>query len=129
MFAICLPYICHTLFKVLKCIVSIEFGCYKSNRDGASTCSVTNGHDTPLAEMVDVVSENIEDDVRALMKVYDVQFKVLQNNVDHVDWNLCNLRQTWEEMRPDQWVHPDVMTEHLEEEEQIEMFEGENVGC
>ena len=25
------------------------------------------------------VSENIEDDVRALMKVYDVQFKVLQN--------------------------------------------------
>ena len=52
------------------------------------------------------VSENIEDDVRALMKVYDVQFKVLQNNVDHVD----------------------AMTEHLEEE-QIEMFEGENVGC
>jgi len=75
------------------------------------------------------VSENIEDDVRALMKVYDVQFKVLQNNVDHVDWNLCNLRQTWEEMRPDKWVHPDVMEEHIEEEEQIEMFEGENVGC
>ena len=31
-------------------------------------------------------------------------------------------------MRPDKWVHPDAMTEHLEEE-QIEMFEGENVGC
>ena len=50
------------------------------------------------------VSENIEDDVRALMKVYDVQFKVLANNVDEVDTNLTNLRETWEEMRPDKWV-------------------------
>ena len=32
-------------------------------------------------------------------------------------------------MRPDKWVHPDVMEEHIEDEEQIEMFEGENVGC
>ena len=65
-------------------------------------------------------SENIEDDVRALMKVYNVNFKVLASNVDEVDTNLTNLRETWEEMRPDQWVHPDVMTEHLEEEEQID---------
>ena len=75
------------------------------------------------------VSENIEDDVRALMKVYDVKFKFLASAVDDVDHNLTSLRETWEEMRPDQWVHPDAMTEHLEEEEQIEMFEGENVGC
>ena len=75
------------------------------------------------------VSDNIEDDVRALMKVYNVNFKVLSSNVDEVDTNLTNLRETWEEMRPAQWVHPDAMTEHWEEEEQIEMFEGENVGC
>ena len=68
------------------------------------------------------VSENIEDDVRALMKVYNIKFKVLANSVDEVDNNLINLRETWEEMRPDQWTQPD-------EEEQIEMFEGENVGC
>ena len=74
------------------------------------------------------VSENIEDDVRALMKVYNIKFKVLANNVDEVDNNLIGLRETWEEMRPDKWTHPDVMTEHLEEE-QIEMFEEENVGC
>ena len=75
------------------------------------------------------VSDNIEDDVRALMKVYNVNFKVLASNVDEVDTNLTNLRETWEEMRPDKWVHPDVMEEHIEDEEQIEMFEGENVGC
>ena len=46
------------------------------------------------------VSDNIEDDVRALMKVYNVKFKVLENNVDEVDTNLTNLRETWEEMRP-----------------------------
>ena len=34
------------------------------------------------------VSDNIEDDVRALMKVYDIKFKVLANNVDEVDNNL-----------------------------------------
>ena len=50
------------------------------------------------------VSDNIEDDVRALMKVYNVNFKVLASNVDEVDTNLTNLRETWEEMRPDQWV-------------------------
>ena len=46
------------------------------------------------------VSDNIEDDVRALMKVYNIKFKVLENNVDVVDTNLTNLRETWEEMRP-----------------------------
>jgi len=46
------------------------------------------------------VSDNIEDDVRALMKVYNIKFKVLENNVDEVDTNLTNLRETWEEMRP-----------------------------
>ena len=63
------------------------------------------------------VSENIEDDVRALMKVYNIKFKVLANSVDEVDNNLINIRETWEEMRPDKWVHPD--------EEQIEMFRKE----
>ena len=47
------------------------------------------------------VSDNIEDDVRALIKVYNVKFKVLASNVDEVDTNLTNLRETWEEMRPD----------------------------
>ena len=46
------------------------------------------------------VSDNIEDDVRALIKVYNVKFKVLVSNVDEVDTNLTNLRETWEEMRP-----------------------------
>ena len=66
------------------------------------------------------VSENIEDDVRALMKVYNIKFKVLANSVDEVDTNLVNLRETWQEMRP---THPDVMTENWDdEEEQLELF-------
>ena len=66
------------------------------------------------------VSENIEDDVRALMKVYNIKFKVLANSVDEVDTNLINLRETWQEMKP---THPDVMTENWDdEEEQLEMF-------
>ena len=65
------------------------------------------------------VSENIEDDIRALMKVYNIKFKVLSNSVDEVDTNLINLRETWQEMRP---THPDVMTEHWDDEEQLEMF-------
>ena len=66
------------------------------------------------------VSDNIEDDVRALMKVYNIKFKVLANSVDEVDTNLVNLRETWQEMRP---THPDVMTEHWDdEEEQLELF-------
>jgi len=68
------------------------------------------------------VSENIEDDIRALMKVYNIKFKVLANNVDEVDTNLINLRETWQEMRP---THPDVMTEHWDDEEQLEMFRKE----
>ena len=68
------------------------------------------------------VSENIEDDVRALMKVYNIKFKVLANSVDEVDTNLINLRETWQEMRP---THPDVMTEHWDDEEQLEMFRKE----
>ena len=50
------------------------------------------------------VSEDIEDDVRALMKVYNVKFKVLEGNVEEVDKNLTTLRETWEEMRPDRFV-------------------------
>ena len=68
------------------------------------------------------VSENIEDDIRALMKVYNIKFKVLSNSVDEVDTNLINLRETWQEMRP---THPDVMTEHWDDEEQLEMFRKE----
>ena len=69
------------------------------------------------------VSENIEDDVRALMKVYNIKFKVLANSVDEVDTNLVNLRETWQEMRP---THPDVMTEHWDDEEQLELFRKED---
>ena len=40
------------------------------------------------------VSENIEDDVRALMKVYNIKFKVLANNVDSptslANWFICS---------------------------------------
>ena len=68
------------------------------------------------------VSDNIEDDIRALMKVYNIKFKVLSNSVDEVDTNLINLRETWQEMRP---THPDVMTEHWDDEEQLEMFNKE----
>ena len=68
------------------------------------------------------VSENIEDDIRALMKVYNIKFKVLANSVDEVDTNLINLRETWQEMRP---THPDAMTEHSDEEAQLEMFRKE----
>ena len=68
------------------------------------------------------VSDNIEDDIRALMKVYNIKFKVLSNSVDEVDTNLINLRETWQEMRP---THPDVMTEHWDDEEQLEMFRKE----
>ena len=69
------------------------------------------------------VSENIEDDIRALMKVYNIKFKVLANSVDEVDTNLINLRETWQEMRP---THPDVMTEHWDDEEQLELFRKED---
>ena len=68
------------------------------------------------------VSENIEDDIRALMKVYNIKFKVLANNVDEVDTNLINLRETWQEMRP---THPDAMKEYWDDEEQLEMFRKE----
>ena len=68
------------------------------------------------------VSEKIEDDVRALMKVYNIKFKVLANSVDEVDTNLINLRETWQEMRP---THPDAMKEYWDDEEQLEMFRKE----
>ena len=68
------------------------------------------------------VSDNIEDDVRALMKVYNIKFKVLANSVDEVDTNLINLRETWQEMRP---THPDAMKEYWDDEEQLEMFRKE----
>jgi len=59
------------------------------------------------------VSDNIEDDVRALMKVYNVKFKVLENNVDEVDTNLTNLRETWEEMRPNRVAEKEVLDKDL----------------
>ena len=59
------------------------------------------------------VSENIEDDVRALMKVYNIKFKVLANSVDEVDTNLINLRETWEEMRPDRVAEKEVLDKDL----------------
>ena len=68
------------------------------------------------------VSANIEDDIRALMKVYNIKFKVLANSVDEVDTNLINLRETWQEMRP---THPDAMKEYWDDEEQLEMFRKE----
>ena len=68
------------------------------------------------------VSENIEDDIRALMKVYNIKFKVLANSVDEVDTNLINLRETWQEMRP---THPDAMKEYWDDEEQLETFRKE----
>ena len=37
----------------------------------------------------------------SLRDVYDIKFKELANCVDEVDKNLYNLREAWEEMRPD----------------------------
>ena len=70
------------------------------------------------------VSDNTEKDMKALATVYETKFKILEKNLDDVDTNLVNLRETWQEMRP---THPDVMTEHWDEdeEEQLEMFRKE----
>ena len=65
------------------------------------------------------VSDNTEEDMKALATVYETKFKILEKNLDDVDTNLVNLRETWQEMRP---THPDVMTEHWDDEEQLEMF-------
>ena len=66
------------------------------------------------------VSDNTEEDMKALATVYETKFKILEKNLDDVDTNLVNLRETWQEMRP---THPDVMTEHWDdEEEQLELF-------
>ena len=68
------------------------------------------------------VSDNTEEDMKALATVYETKFKILEKNLDDVDTNLVNLRETWQEMRP---THPDVMTEHWDDEEQLEMFRKE----
>ena len=69
------------------------------------------------------VSDNTEEDMKALATVYETKFKILEKNLDEVDTNLINLRETWQEMRP---THPDVMTENWDDEEdQIEMFRKE----
>ena len=66
------------------------------------------------------VSDNTEEDMKALATVYETKFKILEKNLDDVDTNLVNLRETWQEMKP---THPDVMTEHWDdEEEQLELF-------
>ena len=70
------------------------------------------------------VSDNTEEDIKALATVYETKFKILEKNLDDVDTNLVNLRETWQEMRP---THPDVMTEHWDdEEEQLNMFRKED---
>ena len=69
------------------------------------------------------VSDNTEEDMKALATVYETKFKILEKNLDDVDTNLVNLRETWQEMRP---THPDVMTEHWDDEEQLEMFRKED---
>jgi len=70
------------------------------------------------------VSDNTEEDMKALATVYETKFKILEKNLDDVDTNLVNLRETWQEMRP---THPDVMTEHWDdEEEQLNMFRKED---
>tara|TARA_E500000081_G_scaffold64345_1_gene66650 strand:+ start:127 stop:510 length:384 start_codon:yes stop_codon:yes gene_type:complete len=71
------------------------------------------------------VSDNTEEDMKALATVYETKFKILEKNLDEVDTNLINLRKTWQEMRP---THPDVMTEHWDEdeEEQLDMFRKED---
>ena len=68
------------------------------------------------------VSDNTEEDMKALATVYETKFKILEKNLDDVDTNLVNLRETWQEMKP---THPDVMTEHWDDEEQLEMFNKE----
>ena len=68
------------------------------------------------------VSDNTEEDMKAIATVYDMKFRILSENLDEVDTNLINLRETWQEMRP---THPDVMTEHWDDEEQLEMFRKE----
>ena len=69
-------------------------------------------------------SDNTEEDIKALATVYETKFKILEKNLDDVDTNLVNLRETWQEMRP---THPDVMTEHWDdEEEQLDMFRKED---
>ena len=68
------------------------------------------------------VSDNTEEDMKALATVYETKFKILEKNLDDVDTNLINLRETWQEMRP---THPDVMTEHWDDEEQLELFRKE----
>ena len=61
--------------------------------------------------------------MKALATVYETKFKILEKNLDEVDTNLINLRETWQEMRP---THPDVMTENWDDEEdQLEMFRKE----
>ena len=68
------------------------------------------------------VSDNTEEDMKAIATVYDMKFRILSENLDEVDTNLINLRETWQEMRP---THPDAMKEYWDDEEQLEMFRKE----
>ena len=81
---------------------------------------------TDIKNILKVEEVNLVTYMKALATVYDMKFKILSENLDEVDTNLINLRETWQEMRP---THPDAMTEHWDDEEQLEMFEEENVGC
>ena len=69
------------------------------------------------------VSDNTEEDMKAIATVYDMKFRILSENLDEVDTNLINLRETWQEMRP---THSSPMTENWkDEEDQLEMFRKE----
>ena len=75
---------------------------------------------TDIKNILKVEEVNLVTYMKALATVYDMKFKILSENLDEVDKNLCNLRQTWEEMKP---THPDVMTENWDDEEaQLEMI-------
>ena len=75
---------------------------------------------TDIKNILKVEEVNLVTYMKALATVYDMKFKILSENLDEVDTNLINLRETWQEMKP---THPDAMTENWDdEEEQLEMF-------
>ena len=68
--------------------------------------------------LFDTFAEELKD----IKKFCEHQLKQYLEEIEGVDTNLVNLRETWQEMRP---THPDVMTEHWDDEEQLEMFRKE----
>ena len=70
-------------------------------------------------------SDNLNQALDAIKILYDLKFKELAARYEDVERKHMNLLETWMEMKP---THPDVMTEDLEDEDQLEMFKGES-GC